>query len=132
MALDDRRRHFNLLDLLTRREEAYHDKLRQVAESRSGETRGGGAVSIHDLVAVKEPGLERRLVYDAYRRGSCIDHALPPEATFDSFERAILPELADLPGRPYAWRIESGVLCLERTAPLGRSAVPDQIGRAHV
>jgi alpha-amylase len=128
--LDDRVRAFNLVDLMTRREEAYHDQLRRLAPQAGGEAAGaGGAVSIHDLVAVKEAGLENRLVYDAYRRGAGIDHALGPAADLDAFAAARLPEVAALAGAPYAWRIDAETLHLERRTPLLLDGARDLIVR---
>jgi alpha-amylase len=115
--LDHLRRRFNLLDVMTRREEAYHDRLRALGGDAPSHD-AGAAVSIHDLVAVKEPGLERRLFYDVYRRGSCIDHALAPDATIERFVEATLPELADLAGAPYPWTRDGDGVRLERTTAL--------------
>jgi len=131
--LDARAQRFNLLDLMTRREEAYHDRLRDLAAQEHGageasSTGPGAAVSIHDLVAVKEPGLERRLFYDVYRRGSFIDHALASEATIERFVDATLPELADLPGAPYPWARDGDALRCERTTALLLPGTP----RLHV
>lgn len=69
--LDYKPRPFNFLNTLARREEPYHDALRQGLAVKAGEAHGG---SIHDLVQVKEEGLENFLVYDPYRRASLRDH----------------------------------------------------------
>ena len=60
-----------LASVMRRRPEAYHDTLRaadsgEVEEQEAGE----GAVSIHDLIKVNEPGISKRLWYDAYERRS--------------------------------------------------------------
>ncbi len=85
-----------LTSVMRRRPEAYHDTLRaadsgEMAEQRAGE----GAVSIHDLVKVNEPGMSRRLWYDAYERRSGLVHLLPPGTTPDEFEQASFDELGD-------------------------------------
>jgi alpha-amylase len=116
--LDARRQHFNLLDVMTRREEAYHDRLRRFAAEVAAGGAAATAQNIHDIVAVKEPGLEQRLFYDVYRRGSFIDHALAADATIDRFVAATLPELAELAGAPYPWTRHAGGVRLERTTPL--------------
>jgi 4-alpha-glucanotransferase len=122
--LDDRRRGFNVLDLLSRTPEAYHAKLQQLAASSAagGEER---AVSIHERVTTKEPDLARLLVYDPYRRGSCIDHLLPATVTPESFEA--LPDLAALATRPYGWRLEGGVLHLDCAAPIAGRDGPAEL-----
>ena len=109
--LDDRHRCFNLLDLMTRREEAYHDKLR--ALQPRAQAAGDAAVSIHDLVAAKEPGLAERLHFDAYRRGAFIDHVLAPAASLADFAQGKLsPALAQ---QAYAWALEGERLQLRTT-----------------
>ncbi len=114
--LDDRRRCFNVLDLLARRPEAYHDSLREMVGVH--EPAPHGTVSIHDLVQAKEPDLHRALVYDSYRRGSCIDHLLAASAQPAHFEAAALPELLPFWERAYDWRLEAGELRLECAAAL--------------
>jgi alpha-amylase len=85
-----------LTSVLRRREEAYHDTLRE-ADSGEMEQReaGEGAVSIHDLIKVNEPGISERLWYDAYERRSGLIHLMPPGTTADDFERADFEELGD-------------------------------------
>jgi len=126
--LDHRRAFFNVLDTMARREEAYHDKLRaldaQGPDAAPTVDAGGGAVSIHDMVAVKEPGLENKLFYDAYRPGSCVDHALAIETRFDQFVESALPELAELAGTAYPWTRTGDSILLERTTPLLVAGTP--------
>ncbi len=58
---------YNVLNVMTRREEAYHEMLRHVNEEENGQDE---VKSIHDMVRVKENGLPNYLVYDASRRYS--------------------------------------------------------------
>jgi alpha-amylase len=71
------RRH-DLADVLTRRPEAYHDRL------------GGGAAagmrSIHDPAPEKEPGLQRWLTYDRFRRVSLLDGLFGDDGDVDPVE----------------------------------------------
>ena len=85
-----------LASVMRRRPEAYHDTLRaadsgEMAEQAAGE----GAVSIHDLVQVNEPGMSRRLWYDGYERRSGLVHLLPMGTTAADFEQASFDELGD-------------------------------------
>jgi alpha-amylase len=66
---------FLLTNVLTRREEGYHARLRAFL-ARGAEHGGDGPVSIHDLVEVKEAGLDRFLIYDDRPRHSFVDHFL--------------------------------------------------------
>jgi alpha-amylase len=85
-----------LASVMRRRPEAYHDTLvaadtGEVEEQEAGD----GAVSIHDLIKVNEPGISRRLWYDAYERRSALVHLLPPDTTPEQFEQAAFEELGD-------------------------------------
>jgi 4-alpha-glucanotransferase len=84
--LDYRPAHFNLLNVLTRRREAYHAKVSEAAAHESGST-GGPPQSIHDLVKMKEPHLDRALIYDAHRRLSFLDRFLDPDVSSDALDR---------------------------------------------
>lgn len=89
--LSDKTRSFNLCNTMTRRPEAYHERLRSLS---AGETQSGVA-SIHDIVKVKEEGLAERLLYDRYRRASWIEHFLPPETGLEDWVGLTYCELGD-------------------------------------
>jgi 4-alpha-glucanotransferase len=81
----------NLTNVLSRRPEAYHRQLQQRTASESSTS---GVETIHTTrVRVKEPGLERLLVYDRYRHASFLDHVLAPDATVEAFARGEYHEL---------------------------------------
>ncbi len=91
-----------LTSVMRRRPESYHDTLRaadtgEVAEQEAGE----GAVSIHDLVKVSEPGMSQRLWYDDYERRSALVHLLPTDTTAEAFEQASFEELGDFVSGPF-------------------------------
>ena len=78
----------NLSNVLTRRAEGYHKQLLEYAKQpHLSAATGGGAKTIHDLVRVKEPGLEKRLHYDWYRRANLLDHFFHLDTSLDSFFR---------------------------------------------
>ncbi len=85
-----------LTSVMRRRPEAYHDMLvaadtGEVEQQEAGE----GAVSIHDLIKVNEPGISKRLWYDAYERRSGLIHILPVGTTPEDFEQADFRESGD-------------------------------------
>lgn len=82
--LDIRNIRHNLLATLNRRPEAYHDKVRAAGEYQ-GRQDNGAAVSIHDLLAFKQPDLHKKLQYDAWPRKSCVDHFFQPGLTLSQF-----------------------------------------------
>jgi len=93
---DARATRHALGSVLRRREEAYHDTLRQADSGQLEQQQAGeGAVSIHDLVKVNEPGMSGRLWYDDYERRSALVHVMPAGTTAESFEQASFEELGD-------------------------------------
>jgi alpha-amylase len=94
--LDVRSICHNLLATLTRREEAYHQKV------RAGESGANGDVaSIHDRVVFKQQGLDQRLQYDRYPRKSLLDHFYPLDATIGAVAAGAYDEVGDFVHSPY-------------------------------
>ena len=93
----------NLVNVMTRRAEGYHDTLRQAASR--GEVvlaRSEEVETIHTTrVRVKEWGLERHLVVDWYRRASFLDHFLAPGAGPAMIARGQARELGDFVDQPF-------------------------------
>lgn len=67
----------NVLDVLTRRQESYHEKLKAKAAQSVGVSSGQTTpASIHDVLGIKEAHLESRLIYDDHRRTFFLDYGL--------------------------------------------------------
>jgi len=81
--LDVRQTKSNLLATLNRREEPYHETIRQAAHAQ--QQQHGGAASIHDRVHFKQPGLDKKLIEDYWPRKSLVDHFLQPGLSLDAF-----------------------------------------------
>ncbi len=111
--LDFRPARYNLLNVMTRRDEGYHqDLVAAASENRtvivgSEEEKRLNNTRTH-IVRVKEPGMERYLIADWYRRGAFIDHFLRQDATLDGFYRAGYPEQGDYVILPYQaeWTVD--------------------------
>ncbi len=81
---DIRSINHNLLATLNRRPEMYHEKVRAAGQNQHHDQHNHGqAVSIHDLVAFKQPDLHKKLQYDPWPRKSCVDHFFEPGLTLD-------------------------------------------------
>jgi len=104
---------FNLLNTLTRREEVYHDLLRQ---GRVQVGAGEGGQSIHEIVRAKESGLENLLVYDPYRRVSLRDHFLPEATSTHDLWSGRHHELGDFATGEYDLKLDAkkGMVVLSR------------------
>ncbi|MCK5862175.1 MAG: DUF1926 domain-containing protein [Candidatus Hydrogenedentes bacterium] len=95
---------FNFGNVLTRRDEVYHDQLREGSALVGQETQGDQ--SIHEMVKAKEADLDKLLVYDPYRRVSFRDHLISDTATVDTFWNGTETELCSIYNASYS--MESG------------------------
>jgi alpha-amylase len=102
--LDFKPKAINLLDTMTRREESYHQKLRE--NRNHGNNQDEHLLSIHDLAVPKEKGLEKLLFYDWYRRMSLLDHFLHDGASLRAFAESKYIEEGDFIKTPYQYEIE--------------------------
>ena len=87
---DARRQDWNLLNVLSRRREAYHEPLLEAEGAATGPDQPtgddtGAVRSIHDEPTAKEPGLSALLAFDPHRRGGLQEQLLPPEASLPEY-----------------------------------------------
>jgi alpha-amylase len=78
---DFRRRDHALLDVITRRREAYHESL---IEGTAGQPTGD-LTNIHGGVRLKQEGLADALVFDRYRRGGMQEWILAADESIERF-----------------------------------------------
>ena len=98
--LDVRPIQRNLLATLSRRPEAYHDKILRHAQ---GHHHGG-----HEKVVLKQTGLDRALHYDPYPRKALIDHFYEPDVRLEDLAATREAELGDFVTAPYESRVRRG------------------------
>lgn len=106
---DFKKQPINLLDTMTRREEAYHKRLRESVKQTPHHD--DGVASIHDILVLKEEGLEKKLHYDWYRRVSFIDHFLGQDVSLENFARARYAEAGDFVLGTYHFTIDKSPSC---------------------
>jgi 4-alpha-glucanotransferase len=94
--LDYKPAALNLLDIVSRREEGYHRRLREAG----GMTREHAHA--HDAVLVKEAGLHEHLHFDWYRHASLVDHFFDAETDLIGMSRCAYGEIGDFVNLPYA------------------------------
>jgi len=107
--IDFKAKSFNFLNILSRREEGYHKKIRDLskrAEEKPVEKENNDVASIHDLLFSKEKDLDKYLAYDWYRRGSFLDHFLGEGTTLSDFSSCQYPEQGDFVNQDYQHKIE--------------------------
>lgn len=106
--MDYKPKPFNLLNTLARRDEAYHDALRDGRATVASDGQGEG--SIHDMVQVKEAGLEKLLIYDPYRRATLRDHFFLAPPSPELLSQSAVLEAGSFATGPYgATKTEEGV-----------------------
>lgn len=94
--LDVRTICHNLLATLSRRDEAYHRKVRQGPPAD-----GEDVASIHDRVVFKQEGLDQMLQLDTYNRKSLVDHFFDLDASLHGVEQNQQREQGDFVGTPF-------------------------------
>jgi alpha-amylase len=94
--LSSKGKQVNVLDVLTRRPEAYHSRISETSQNGSGEPK-----TIHDRLSAKESGITDYLIYDNYRRTSLLDHFFDYNIRLDKLMRSEYDEKGDFIGSPY-------------------------------
>jgi hypothetical protein len=98
--LDYKVRSCNYQNLISRREEPYHERVGKFSNNP------GEGKSIHDPLTAKEQGLDKQLFYDWYPRYSLIDHFLHPDTTLENFARCKYGEQGDFVNQIYHFDVE--------------------------
>ncbi|HKV57263.1 MAG TPA: alpha-amylase/4-alpha-glucanotransferase domain-containing protein, partial [Ktedonobacteraceae bacterium] len=114
---DMRRSMHNLLCVMTRREEGYHQVLRDfererrraAAQQQMAHNETQEPVTPHNAVKAKEPDLDRYLVVDRYRRHSLIDHFFDAGTSLTNFAQAQFEEYGTFVEQPYEVSVEEDV-----------------------
>ncbi|MFN0157871.1 MAG: alpha-amylase/4-alpha-glucanotransferase domain-containing protein [Bacteroidota bacterium] len=116
---------FNLLDIVSRREEGYHRRLLANGDEYQGKA------NVHDGVLMKEEGLDQHLHFDWYRRASLLDHFYGPETTLESFATCKYLEAGDFVNRPYSYAVQKKGravnIVLERSGALWLGQQPHKV-----
>ena len=98
--LDIRAISHNLLATLTRRPEAYHQK---VLRGPGGDN--DACASIHDRVVFKQADLDKRIQYDAYERKSLLDLFYDEDVTLDAIVAGTASQHGDFVDGDYEARV---------------------------
>jgi alpha-amylase len=114
----------NLLDILSRREEASHRKLHEAVQSDS-------TGSTWNELLAKERDLYKQIYFDWYQHSSLLDHFLGEETGLNEFAHCTYGELGDFVNQPYRSTItrerEHVRVNLAREGAIWRSGVPHRI-----
>ncbi|MFH2070284.1 MAG: alpha-amylase/4-alpha-glucanotransferase domain-containing protein [Elusimicrobiota bacterium] len=114
---DIRAASVNILNVLTRRQEAYHRKLLEMVDIKK--KTAGQQLSAKNAVELglsflKEENLDSHLLYDWYKRDSLIDHFLHPNTSYEDFRRCNYGEQGDFVAGEYVSRVTRKEIVLWR------------------
>jgi 4-alpha-glucanotransferase len=114
--LDVRHNTTNVLATLDRRPEAYHAEILDAATEPSA-----------DQSTLKQPGLDRLLVYDRYPRKALVDHFYTNDVTLDDLVACRETELGDFVTGTYLAKVQREVdrvrLVMERPGAVGGHSI---------
>lgn len=99
----------NLICTLKRQSEPYHEVV-----TKNGSSRLKSGFSIHQLLGVKERGLEKALIYDGHRRLSFMDHFFEKPINVKEYESLDYREEGDFMGAEYVSTVNAKVARFER------------------
>jgi hypothetical protein len=112
LELDSRPLRYNILNIMTRYEEGYHEEIREAAANGTLVTpemlAQNNAFEMRDAIRAKETGIERFLLVDWQRRGAFVDHFLREDVELDAFYRAFYGEQGDFVNLPYQAEVQAG------------------------
>ncbi|MDD5259854.1 MAG: DUF1926 domain-containing protein [bacterium] len=104
LELDYRPKNFNCLNVLSRHQEAYHQKIKDFVSQHSQEQENQEAKTIHEQFRVKEKNLDQYLKYDWYERGFAIEHFLSEWGDLAAFHNCNFGEQGDFVNQAYDYK----------------------------
>ncbi|MCX6074304.1 MAG: DUF1926 domain-containing protein [Campylobacterales bacterium] len=111
--LDVREKCFNYQNTLTRRKEAYHQKLFSPKEEKSIPMEEG-IDTIHHVSVEVDKSLRDALIYDWYLKNSFIDHISDGSFTSENFRHCTFREYGDFANQPFELLQEEGRITFMR------------------
>ncbi len=102
----DRRSLFNFQNVLTRRKEAYHEKILRQEESNELKSADEGISTIHTTKHRVGDEVRRALVYDWYIKNSFIDHISDHSLCPESLRECSFREFSDFANQPFELKTE--------------------------
>ncbi len=112
--LDVRDKCFNYQNTLTRRKEAYHQKLFAPPQEQMNIPLEEGIDTIHHLSATVDASLKEALIYDWHLKNSFIDHISDDRFNGETFRHCTFPEYGDFANQPFDCLEEEGTITFMR------------------
>ncbi|MBN2097857.1 MAG: DUF1926 domain-containing protein [Candidatus Omnitrophica bacterium] len=110
---------FNLIDTLSRKKEAYHQKILNAQAAKAED----GVLTIHDDFRTADPLLKEKLVYDKFPRYCLRTYFVREDLTDKEFINSSYQELGDFASGAYGPKKKGSSIMFERQSKIGRLAV---------
>lgn len=107
--LDYKPSSVNICNVIARRYEPYHKK---IVNPKQKDAEPDKPMSIHNLVGVKEEGLENLLVYDPYKRNSLIEHMFSKDIDIADFVRGNYKDIYNFIGASFIYKSRTNGISL--------------------
>lgn len=111
---DNRKERFNWQNTLTRRREAYHQRLLDNKPSEAPIAAEDGIDTIHHAMADVDDSLREAIIYDWYLKNSFIDHISDANFNGDNFRHCNFQEFGDFSNQPFVCRNDSKSVTFSR------------------
>ncbi len=92
---------FNWQNSITRRKEAYHEKILNPPVIQNNEQSNDEIATIHNLVEEIDDNLKENLIFDWYLKYSFIDHISNVPFNLENFKKANFREIGDFANQPF-------------------------------
>lgn len=111
-----RDKKFNFQNVITRREEAYHEEIKELAKKtdETNDKKSDEIETIHNLNVKVSEETASSLDYDWYIKNSFIDHISNDSFTLENFKKCSFWEYGDFANQPFKYDIKDNVLLFKR------------------
>ena len=96
---------YNVLSTVSRKPEAYHREIAAGEKARQKSEDGGGVLSIHDGVRIKDRDIADWLIYDTMPRSSLVDRFLGSRVILEDYRKNAFEDRGNFAGQPYNCRV---------------------------
>lgn len=98
-AIELKDKNFNLLNVISRKKEAYHIKLLKNIKEKDENTSNAETASIHDMEYSITQAEADRIIYDWYNKNCFVDHFID-KFSLDTYEKCSFREFSDFTNQP--------------------------------
>ena len=110
--LDNKKSSFNLVNTLSRKKEAYHEKILHSVEN---ENQDNSAATIHDDFRSVDPSFKNMLLYDRFARSFFRTYLVSRDFELSDLSASNNKEIGNFSNNSYSWKIDDNALKLSST-----------------